>query len=83
VLCAAKEDHAMITPEGLRVAGDLRVETLGDEVVVLDVGSGIVFRLEGAAARLVATLHAGGVLEDGDLGEEAVIAALLEAGILV
>ncbi len=73
-----------MTPQPeLQVAADLRVETLDDEVVVLDATSGIVFRLEGAAARLVATLHAGGTPDAADLAQDEVIATLRAARILV
>jgi hypothetical protein len=73
----------MTSPTDLRVADDLRVETIDDEVVVLDAVSGIVFRLQGVAARIVATLHAGGTLADEDLAASDIFDALREARIIV
>lgn len=73
----------MTTDAALRVADDLRVETLDDEVVVLDAVSGIVFRLQGVAARIVATLHAGGTVDEEDLAATDIVEALREAQILV
>jgi hypothetical protein len=73
----------MIPESELRIAADLRVETIDDEVVVLDPPSGVVFRLEGAAARLVSALHVGGTPDPADLDRLEVIAALREAHILV
>jgi hypothetical protein len=76
-------ERQTVTPPGLAVADDLRIETLDDEVVVLDAGSGVVFHLQGAAARLVATLYAGGVPDAADLAETDVITALREMHILL
>jgi hypothetical protein len=73
----------MTIEPGLRVADDLRVETLDDEVVVLDAVSGIVFRLQGVAARIVSTLHAGGTVDAEDLAATDIVDALREAQILV
>lgn len=69
-------------PAALRLRGGLRVEVLDDEVLALDPPEGVVHRLEGAAARIVADLHASRVPDLTGARERDVVEALIAAGIV-
>lgn len=69
-------------PSALRLRTALRVEILDDEALALDPLEGVVHRLEGAAARIVADLHQGRVPALTDDHDVAVVEALREARIL-
>lgn len=69
-------------PSALRLRSGLRVEVLDDEALALDPHEGVVHRLEGSAARIIADLHAGRVPVVADEHDVAVLEALREARIL-
>ena len=69
-------------PTALRLREALRVEILDDEALALDPREGVVHRLEGAAARIVADLRAGRVPDLSGDTDQLVVEALLEARIL-
>lgn len=69
-------------PAALRLRDGLRVEVLDDEALALDPREGVVHRLEGAAARIVAELRAGRVPALVDEQDHRVVTALIEARIL-
>ena len=69
-------------PTALRLREALRVEILDDEALALDPREGVVHRLEGAAARIVADLRAGRVPDLSGDTDQRVVEALLEARIL-
>jgi hypothetical protein len=69
-------------PAALRLRDGLRVEILDDEALALGPREGVVHRLEGAAARIVADVRAGRVPDVADEHDLAVVGALVEARIL-
>lgn len=69
-------------PAALRLRDGLRVEVLDDEALALDPQEGVVHRLEGAAARIVAELRAGRVPTLDGEQDDLVVDALIEARII-
>lgn len=69
-------------PSALRLRTGLRVEVLDDEVLALDPLEGVVHRLEGTAARIVADLRAGSAPDRSADRDLEVIEALRAARIL-
>ena len=70
-------------PTALRLRTGLRVEVLDADVLALDPREGVVHRLEGAAAGIVADLHAGRTPDLSSPTDHLVVDALLEARIVV
>ena len=69
-------------PATLRLRAGLRVEILDSEALALDPNEGVVHRLEGAAARIVADLRAGRAPDLSSPTDHLIVDALLEARIL-
>jgi hypothetical protein len=69
-------------PTALRLRDGLRVEVLEDEALALDPREGVVHRLEGAAARIVAALRDGRTPALADDRDNLVVTALIEARIV-
>jgi hypothetical protein len=79
---APDTDAPQPAAEALRLRDGVRVEVLDDEALALDPLEGVVHRLEGTAARIVADLLAGRTpVVDGE-HDHAVVAALLETRIV-
>ncbi len=75
-------DPASPDPALLRLRTGLRVEVLEDEALALDPLEGVVHRLEGPAAGIVAALVAGRVPALADEQDHLVLDALREARIV-
>lgn len=73
---------AELDPAALRLRAGLRVEVLDDEALALDPTEGVVHRLEGAAARIVADLRTGRVPDLTDAHDHDVVEALIAARIV-
>jgi len=73
---------AAVDASRLRLRPGQRVEVLDDEALALDPLEGIVHRLEGGAARIVADLQAGRIPLVDDDHARLVVTALVEARIV-
>lgn len=78
----AEAGGAAPDPSALRLRAGLRIELLDDEALALDPTEGVVHRLEGTAAAIVADLRAGRTPDLSDEQADLVVEALIRARIV-